>query len=474
MAFASPDFVLLILASVLLTQALPRYRAWVLALVSSWFLASHLRNALEITPLCGVLALGYGSIELLRRRPGRVWLWLSLTLLLGSFVALKRYSFVSSALLLPFPYLTVGLSYVLFRLIHLMVDAKQGELTRRAPLLTFFNYCLSFLSFTAGPIQLYSDFESAQGAPLVLSRARAAEAMSRIVRGFVKIVVISATASYVFALLSAGLLAGAAGPRACLLFCLSASVYTTYLYANFAGYMDVVIGVGNLMGQELPENFDHPFAARNFLEFWSRWHMTLSSWFRLYLFNPLVKVLARRFTSAQAAPLLAVLAFFVTFLVMGVWHGSSSVFVVYGLMLGAGASVNKLWQSLMSAWLGKRAYKQLCQRPLVEYLSRGLTFAYFAAALTCLWLSLNDLGRLLHGLGAVGALGSFALLSLGGALAFATADALSAGIAKWRARFQARPRSPWLHDVALASQILLIFTVSSFFHKAPEFVYRAF
>ena len=61
-----------------------------------------------------------------------------------------------------------------------------------------------------------------------------------------------------------------------------------YLYFNFSGYMDIVIGSGVLLGQSMPENFDKPFSARSFLEFWQRWHMTLSQWFKFYLFNPLL------------------------------------------------------------------------------------------------------------------------------------------------------------------------------------------
>jgi len=254
---------------------------------------------------------------------------------------------------------------------------------------------------------------------------------------------------------------------------MSAVFYTIFLYANFAGYMDIVIGIGGLLGQSLPENFDRPFAARNFLELWTRWHITLSQWFRTYVFNPLLQLLAARVSNPRLAPYLAVVVFFVTFLLMGVWHGASSVFVLYGLFMGAGASVNKLWQVLAVKRLGKARYKALGEKPSVVYVSRGLTFAYFALGLSCLWLSLPELLAVASRLGASGVLLGYVGVSLGAAVAFRGWDLLEAGLERLRG---VAWNAPGLvaQNLALGLQVLLIVSVSSFFHKAPEFVYRAF
>jgi alginate O-acetyltransferase complex protein AlgI len=201
--------------------------------------------------------------------------------------------------------------------------------------------------------------------------------------------------------------------------------------------------------------------------------MTLSDWFRTYLFNPLLKSLSARFTSAKTAPYLAVVAFFVTFLVMGVWHGTTRVFVVYGLMMGLGASVNKLWQVLANKRLGKARYKEISARPVVQYLARGLTAAYFMLGLTCLWVSFAELLGLWRALGLGGIALGYALLSLASALAFRLADAAVELLRKLMAPLSGRgnvvSQNAWL-----GAQVLLIVVVSSFFHKAPEFVYRAF
>jgi D-alanyl-lipoteichoic acid acyltransferase DltB (MBOAT superfamily) len=478
MAFTSPSFLLLLLAFVLLTNAFPspRARSVTLCLASAVFIGSYVDSALQLLPLAAFLAFGYASIELLRRGRSRGLLAVLLVGLLGGFVVLKRYSFLGPAVQLPFPYLMVGLSYVLFRLIHLMVDAQQGELGTRIPALQFVNYCLSFLTFTAGPIQLYPEFASEQQARPVQDPARVGTALARVVRGFVKVGVASAILNYVFVALSGRLLSngslGTSGTWA--LFGASAVTYTAYLYSNFAGYMDIVLGVGELAGQRLPENFNQPFAARSFLDFWSRWHMTLSNWFKVYLFNPLLKGLAKRYPSNGSAAYLAAAAFFVTFLVMGLWHGTTAVFVIYGLLLGAGASINKGWQVFASARFGKRANKQAGERPLAVYAARGLTFAYFALALSCLWLDLPQLLGLARRLGPGGLVASYGALTLGAALVFASWDAASARLRTARARLSPLFGSPLSRDFALAAQILLVLSVGSFFHKAPEFVYRAF
>ena len=343
------------------------------------------------------VALGYPAVFWMRRTP--VWgLAASLVLTIATFVILKRFSFLDGWLELPYAYLTMGFSYFLFRLIHLMVDAQAGELTAAISPLRYFNYSCNFLCFVSGPIQRYQEFAVTADQPVALDQGQVFRAFSRVVAGFVKVVVLSAALNYFFGQLSPTLLSSEAltGAKFVASFSAAAVLYTFYLYFNFSGYMDIVIGAGSLLGQTLPENFRQPFAARNFLDFWTRWHITLSEWFRTYLFNPLLKALARRFQSAAVMPWLGVLAFFITFLVMGLWHGTTPVFVVYGLLLGFGAGANKLWQLAMTRRLGKAGYRALAERAAYRIVCRGATFAYFALALVCLWVDLAQLGGLLR------------------------------------------------------------------------------
>ena len=190
-------------------------------------------------------------------------------------------------------------------------------------------------------------------------------AFSRVATGYFKFVVVGASADYVLTNLKVQLFAVTPLPwlKLSLIYAASAASYTAYLFFNFSGYMDIVIGVGLLLGQALPENFNRPFLARSFLEFWQRWHMTLSNWFKFYLFNPLLTVLMTRFPSPSLTTPLGVFAFFFTFMVIGIWHGTTLVFVIYGIILGTGASVNKLCSSPAPDDWARKATARWPRRP---------------------------------------------------------------------------------------------------------------
>ena len=479
MAFTSFTFVAFIFAVVLVANAVrdPSARSWVLLAANTVFIGSYVTHVSQLLPFAAFLGLCFVAVEAVRRTRSTRGQWLAIALIVGTFVVLKRYSFLGQGLALPFPYLVLGLSYVLFRVLHLVIDAQQGELPRAISPRAFFNYTCNFLTFTAGPIQRYDEYAAQAAEPAVLTEARVFDAFARLVKGFLKLCVVSAIFDNLFGMVSARLLdtsQPAHGAAFAAAYLAAAVFYTVYLYANFAGYMDIVIGVGALLGQTLPENFNHPFLARNFLDFWSRWHMTLSNWFRTYLFNPLLKVLATRFTSSKAGPYLGVVAFFVTFTVMGVWHGSTAVFLVYGLLLGAGASVNKLWQVSASRVIGKKSYKSLAERALSVYLSRGLTCAYFALALTCLWVDMSQLRFLLSHLRLAGVVACYLGLSFAAGGAFFVWDFCAAQLGRLHLSEGNRFRGVAARNLGLGFQVLLIATVASFFHKAPEFVYRAF
>lgn len=481
MDFTSLSFLGFVLLAVLLSNAFPgpRARAYLLCCANLAFIASFVTKLQQLLPISVFLLIAFALIELVRKTRSQVLATGGVVLLVGSFVVLKRYSFIAPSFTLPFPYLLIGLSYVLFRVLHLLIDAKQGELTEPIPALHFFNYTCNFLTFVAGPIQRYEEYRAQSERRLALDEAGVFAAFARVIRGYLKLLVVSASFNYLFETLSTQLLlperAAALGSfsfAAC--YALSAIFYTVHLYANFAGYVDIVIGVGRLMGQELPENFNHPFQARNFLDFWSRWHMTLSEWFKTYVFNPLLTALSTRVTSRRAAPYLGVFAFFVTFLIMGIWHGSTSVFVAYGLLLGAGASTNKLWQTVLSKRLGKQRYRALCERPLHVYAARGLTAAYFSFALTCLWVDLGQLLAVLRHTGPALLLASYVSVAAGAAAVFYGWDLAQSKLKVLREHRDSAAHGLVFSNGSLALQVMFIAVVASFFHKAPEFVYRAF
>ena len=189
---------------------------------------------------------------------------------------------------------------------------------------------------------------------------------------------------------------------------LLAVVYPLFLYANFSGYIDVVIALARLMRIRLPENFDRPFAASSVLDFWTRWHMTLSNWFKRYFYNPLLVALMRHIPSPALEPFLGVFCFFVTFFLIGVWHGRTAEFVVFGLLTGAGISINKLWQLGLTRAMGRKGYKGLAQNSLYTALGRGLNFVWFAFTLFWFWADWKQLDRVFSSLSVAHWLGVWA------------------------------------------------------------------
>lgn len=483
MDFTSLNFLAFVLAVSLLYNAnrTSLYRRWILLIANVVFIGSFITQPLQLAPLLGFLAVGYAIARLLLRNPPRWVFALAVALLIGTFVALKRYTFLPGHLMLPFPYLEVGLSYILFRLLQMAIDGYTGAMSRAdSPLkspLSFFNYTCNFLCFVSGPIQRSQDFIDNEGRQSrMLDAERAFAAFARIIKGYLKVAVVSAVALYVFQNASEIVLAPATTGstlRFMLTYGVAVVAYTAYLYFNFAGYMDIVIGIGWLLGQELPENFDKPFAARGLMEFWTRWHMTLSEWFKTYLFNPLLMFFGGHVSNPAWMPYLGVLTFFISFFVMGVWHGSTAVFAIYGLVMGGGVALNKLWQMFMTARLGKKGYRALCERRSYQYACRGVTFAYFSIAVTGLWVDMPQLAHLARSLGTSGFIVAFAAIAFGFAVAAFLLDAAIA-LLPGRESMVRFWNGPALRHFALAGQVLMILAITSFFHKAPEFVYKAF
>lgn len=477
MSLTSPTFFAFLAATIVafhLSASVP-YRRFVLGTANAVFIGSYLSEIREVVPLLTFLLLGYACVVIVHLRRSDVVLGLGVVAVLVTFIFLKRFSFFEPLGRLPFPYLLVGLSYILFRILHVMIDVRSGDLAGLVQPLAFFRYTCNFLAFVSGPIQRYQEFSATDGeeqAPLDADNVY--RACSRIATGYVKFVVVAATAEYAFSFLNQQLLVGAGGTaKLVVLYAAAASAYTVHLYFNFSGYMDIVIGAGHLLGQALPENFDRPFVARSFLEFWQRWHMTLSQWFKFYLFNPLLMLLMSLFPAPALTAYLGVVTFFVTFLVMGVWHGTTAVFVVYGLLMGLGASVNKIWQVVCADRLGKKGYRSLTGKIWYIYGARGVTMAYFLLAFTCLWISdLGQLVSLVSRLGAVGLGSAFVTLTVLFALAALVMDDIRKRAAD--ISIAAIGDGVVARNVVLAGKIMSVIAIASLFHKAPDFVYKAF
>jgi len=324
------------------------------------FLWGFLPDALTAATLLAFVLSGYGAARWLAARPSTSGLTLYLTALTAAFIYLKKYAFLQllpGASLLDHTLDLVGLSFVFFRQIHYVVDAKQGAITQ----FTLWGYlCYQFNLFTllAGPIQRYQRFhEDWQSLTPQHPDAHALRmTFLRILLGVIKV-----------SFLGEVCLRVAFNPPAALGGTLASMLtfylYPAYVYFNFAGYCDIVIGGASLAGLRVPENFNRPYLARNMIEFWTRWHMSLTFWIRDYIFTPCYLAIARRWPSRASA--MSFLCYFLALFLAGVWHGASWNFVVFGVLNGVGVSAAKLWENIILARRGRKGlHAYLASRPI--------------------------------------------------------------------------------------------------------------
>jgi alginate O-acetyltransferase complex protein AlgI len=219
-------------------------------------------------------------------------------------------------------HLPIGISFFTFQALTYVVDIHRGQAEVQRNPFRVALYIALFPQLVAGPIVRYQQV-AAQLAHRSVSLADQAEGVRRFVIGLARKVLIANTlavpADAIFATPAAELPVGVAW--------LGVACYTGQIFFDFAGYSDMAIGLGRFFGFGFPENFAAPYAADSIRVFWRRWHMSLSTWFRDYLYVPLG---GNRMGSARTAfNLLAV------FLLCGLWHGASWNFVVWGLVHGA-------------------------------------------------------------------------------------------------------------------------------------------
>ena len=483
MGLLSLQFLLLVSIVIILYRVVPWQpgRVAVLTAANVVFVASFASFAdgpAALLPFAAYLLQGWICIQALRVYQSRLALGVAVGWMVCVFIVLKQYSFIQPLLEPAHVYVTLGFSYVLFRVLHLMIDTATGEKIEGLSPLRYFNYTCMFLSFVSGPIQRYEDYareETRRDQPR-LDGPQFFAVLTRVIIGLIKLVFLAPAATTVLegclrSMAGAGGLAS--GVPEFVQLATANLAFVLFLYWNFSGSMDVVIGAGRAMGFTLPENFNRPLGAPNLIDFWTRWHMTLSNWFRVYLFNPTVTFLTRLHTNVRLAPYYGVIGFFVTFFVMGAWHGTTAVIILHGLILGAGVSLNKFYQIKMRSWLGKKRHLKLNDNYIYTRLSNGLTITVLGVALACFWLEGSDLHRLVRTIGYTGLASAFGCSVLLTAIAATFIDGLRWFTAK--TRIDQGLAWPWSRQALVALGLLLLVMYAALTKSdAPAFVYATF
>ena len=222
--------------------------------------------------------------------------------------------------------LPIGISFYIFQAISYIIDVYRGDTPATENLVDFAAFIALFPQLIAGPVLRYKDIAS-QFTQRSHSVDKFALGVQRFMLGFIKKVIIADSLAPLvnqgFALQDPSFLDA----------WLAVLAYTAQLYFDFSGYADMAIGLGLMMGFRFMENFAHPYISQSITEFWRRWHISLSSWLRDYLYIPL--------GGNRRGQIITYRNLFLTMLLGGLWHGANWTFLIWGAWHGAVLALEK-------------------------------------------------------------------------------------------------------------------------------------
>jgi alginate O-acetyltransferase complex protein AlgI len=283
-------------------------------------------------------------------RSRKLWLTVGVVLITAVLVLFKYSRFAALTVnevarhdILPLPHLIVPLaiSFFTFEFVHVLVDIYYGKI-RELDALDFAVFAMFFPTLVAGPIKRYQTFAPQVRSIRMPSNVDLGLNVYRVVMGLAKKFIIADSMT----LLTQPMLTPDAAAYGRLDYLVAILAYAAKIYFDFTGYSDIAIGTAGLLGCAIPENFDRPYWAENISAFWRRWHMSLSTWIRDYIFIPL--------GGSRRPPLVTALNLFLAMAIAGLWHGAAWTFVAWGLWHGLGLAIHRIWSSQVTsriAWL---------------------------------------------------------------------------------------------------------------------------
>ena len=251
-------------------------------------------------------------------KKGKIVLWCALMVSVG---VLVFYKFSDVA----WP---IGISFYTFQLISYIVDVYRGTAPAQKNLINLGAYVTMFPQLIAGPIVRYVDIEK-QLADRNHSYEMTLVGIQRFLAGLGKKILISNALGELCEIFKAS------DEKSIVFFWVYAVSYTLQIYFDFSGYSDMAIGLGKIFGFEFLENFNYPYISKSITEFWRRWHMSLGSWFRDYVYIPL--------GGNRVGKMRWYFNIFVVWALTGLWHGAAPNFVLWGLMFAVLLVIEKHW-----------------------------------------------------------------------------------------------------------------------------------
>lgn len=219
--------------------------------------------------------------------------------------------------------LPLGISFYTFRGISYLIDIHHEKIKPTTCWIVFFSYISFFPSLLAGPIDRAKKFIPQLEKNRIFNYETASDGMRQILWGLLKKIVVADNCE----IITNQIFSSYENQPASSLF-LGMFFYTIQIYADFSGYSDMAIGFARLIGFDITKNFSYPFFSQNIAEFWQKWHISLTTWMTDYVFTPL------SFIFRSMEKLGVVLSILITFILIGLWHGSNWTFIVFGFIHG--------------------------------------------------------------------------------------------------------------------------------------------
>tara|TARA_R100001143_G_scaffold61852_1_gene63678 strand:- start:10191 stop:11627 length:1437 start_codon:yes stop_codon:yes gene_type:complete len=277
-----------------------------------------------------LVGIGLSKTDELRKR--RILLWTSISVNLGFLGFFKYYNFFLENFITAFSFfgsdisasslniiLPVGISFYTFQTLSYTIDVYKRKLEPTRDFISLAAFVSFFPQLVAGPIERATNLLPQFDSPRTFSYSKSVDGMRQILWGLFKKIVIADNcavhANYIFA--------NSADMDGSMLL-LGALFFTFQIYGDFSGYSDIAIGTARLFGFDLMRNFAFPYFSRDIAEFWRRWHISLSTWFRDYLYIPI--------GGSRGGTWMKVRNTFIIFVVSGFWHGANWTFIVWGAL----------------------------------------------------------------------------------------------------------------------------------------------
>lgn len=261
---------------------------------------------------------------------GKIAFWMAVGVNLGILGFFKYAGFVVENLnrILPFDIsmpalaLPIGISFYTFQTLSYIIDVYKGNVKVQKNVINFGTYISMFPQLIAGPIVRYADVEG-QLVERKVTLTKFGEGTAWFLRGLAKKVLLANNIGMLFDAVQAM----GAGNISMLTAWLGCAAYTFQIYFDFSGYSDMAIGLGKMFGFTFMKNFDYPYTSSSITEFWRRWHISLGTWFREYVYIPLGgnRVSIKR----------NILNICIVWMLTGLWHGAAWNFIFWGVYYGA-------------------------------------------------------------------------------------------------------------------------------------------